>query len=286
MLVSYPVDVERIREGVLPPGVEVDRWKGWGEGEGAGGGGGAMVTLRCLSGSGARVLGFAVPAFGGWRGKAGEGGGGSYKQVELLLHAKSAGQSGVVVLRRLVDQKWLAWAGRRVFAEPVSVGSIGFTTSQQTRDMTVAYSVRTPAAPGVGDAEGAGGSGGDEGEERPATEHTVRVTGVKPVRRPEAGSLEHWLKESRFTFGWERPRKGAGTREEGAGLRVYETIHSTWSTLEVLDGHLRFDFGAVFGEEWGFLSRAAPASTVLAIGSEIAIFPGRESVPVRWSVKR
>jgi hypothetical protein len=41
----------------------------------------------------------------------------------------------------------------------------------------------------------------------------------------------------------------------------------------VREYRLDFDFSAVYGPEWAFLTQAAPYSTVLAAGSDIAVYP-------------
>ena len=49
--------------------------------------------------------------------------------------------------------------------------------------------------------------------------------------------------------------------------------HPTWDVYPVREYRLDFDFATVYGPEWGFLGEAAPYSTVLAAGSDIAVYP-------------
>jgi hypothetical protein len=91
----------------------------------------------------------------------------------------------------------------------------------------------------------------------------IHVTGAKPAVRPGPDSLEHFFKEHKWGFGV--TRKGQGIR--------YEVAHPVWDVYPVREHRLDFDFGAVYGPEWGFLGQAAPYSTVLAAGSDIAVYP-------------
>ncbi len=87
--------------------------------------------------------------------------------------------------------------------------------------------------------------------------------GGKPACRPGPDSLEHFFKEHRWGFGVTRA---------GRGLR-YEVAHPVWDVYPVREYRLDFDFGAVYGPEWAFLGQTTPCSTVLAAGSDIAVYP-------------
>ena len=89
--------------------------------------------------------------------------------------------------------------------------------------------------------------------------------------------VEAWLTERPFVFGlgW-----------HGAGL-VYEVIHPIWSVHPAVDSSVRVDFETMFGPELGFLSGMAPAHVMLAVGSDVAMFPVRgETAGVRWGERR
>src|SRR5262249_47302321 len=94
-------------------------------------------------------------------------------------------------------------------------------------------------------------------------DHHIHVTGRKPAVRPADDSLEHFFKEHKWGFGVTRG---------GQALR-YEVAHPVWDVFPVIDHRLDIDFAAVYGPEWGFLGAAVPYSTVLAAGSEIAVYP-------------
>lgn len=277
-VISYPLPVDALAD-LMPEGVEVETRRD----EHTSGHERGFVTLRCLEAVSTRVMGVHWPLHT------------TYRQVDLMIHARSAGQSGVVLVRRYVDKRAIAWWLRRGFNEPVELAAIGFKTEQKTRHLTVEYTIRpTPrptATPGPGSAEIPPGESDDDGGGDgfgARGEHVVRVTGVKPTVRPGPGTLQDWIKEPRYTFGRSAPgrSRGGGAGGVGGQLLVYETIHPTWSVLEILQALIRVDFGALFGERWAVLAETAPAVTLLAMGSEIAVFPPRDSVPVRWGVKR
>ena len=94
-------------------------------------------------------------------------------------------------------------------------------------------------------------------------EHRIQVTGTKPSFRPDAGTDEHFFKEHHWGFGITR---------RGQTLR-YQVDHPVWDVYPVRSYALDLDFGAVYGPEWGFLQQATPTSTVLAVGSAIAVYP-------------
>ena len=51
--------------------------------------------------------------------------------------------------------------------------------------------------------------------------------------------------------------------------------HPVWETRAVTDVQLDWDWGAVYGQEWADYNDVAPRSTLLAVGSEIAVAPKR-----------
>ncbi len=190
----------------------------------------------------------------------------------------SADRRGVVFIREFVPKPLIAWAAKRFYNEPYMAAPVTSRITQDTRTITAEYSLtHSPSQ-----REGAGG------RVQPALAapsiHTLRITGRKPVVRPGPGTVEHWFKEHSWGFGM-RP---APAGKPGAPARplVYEVIHPTWGVYPVESLDVRFDFASVYGPDWGFLSGSKPSSVVFAAGSEVAVFPPRAGVGVRWGVKR
>jgi hypothetical protein len=61
----------------------------------------------------------------------------------------------------------------------------------------------------------------------------------------------------------------------------YEVSHPLWKTHTVVEHHVRWDFGALYGAEWADLSHAEPRSVLFAEGS-----PVHASLPMRFAVPR
>lgn len=51
----------------------------------------------------------------------------------------------------------------------------------------------------------------------------------------------------------------------------YEVSHPVWVSYPIKESTLDFDFGKIYGPDFGFLSRKTPYSVLLAEGSEIAV---------------
>src|SRR5262249_25292916 len=99
--------------------------------------------------------------------------------------------------------------------------------------------------------------------------HTITAIGRKPALIPSDGSLEHFLKEHHWGF---------GTSRSGHTIR-YEVEHPVWNVYPVQNYRIDLDWGLVYGPDWAFLSQATPISTILAVGSPVAVYPkGRLAV--------
>jgi len=49
--------------------------------------------------------------------------------------------------------------------------------------------------------------------------------------------------------------------------------HPVWAVYPVREAHIDLDWGTVYGPEWAVMQGGAPVSTVLAVGSAIAVYP-------------
>lgn len=163
-----------------------------------------------------------------------------FGELNLRFYVRQGTERGVVFIREFVPQRFVAWMARLLYNEPYLAAPITADVSDTTDEVRAHYCLRFAGR-----------------------EHHIHVTAGKPAFRPGPESLEHFFKEHRWGFG--RTRSGQGIR--------YEVAHPTWDVYPVRDYRLDLDFGAVYGPEWGFLAQAAPCSTVLAAGSDIAVYP-------------
>jgi hypothetical protein len=92
--------------------------------------------------------------------------------------------------------------------------------------------------------------------------HRVRVAAEPVAIEPLPTSDEHFFKEHRWGYGVDRRGR----------TRRYRVEHPVWKTHAVTDCEAAFDYGAVYGVEWGFLGGEKPFSVVLAAGSAVTVY--------------
>lgn len=185
----------------------------------------------------------------------------NFAEINLRFYVRTTGsrQRGVVFIREFVPQRMIAWAAKRFYNEPYVAAPVQASIAQDASRVSAEYRLDWP----------------------PGQPQFMRARGRKPVSRPGPGSVEHWFKEHALGFGM-RPARG---KRAARGL-AYEVIHPTWGVYPVEDYEVGFDFAAVYGPDWGFLSGVQPVNVTLAVGSEVAVFPARGTVGIRWGVKR
>ena len=91
----------------------------------------------------------------------------------------------------------------------------------------------------------------------------IKVVLEKPELEPEDDTLAHFFKEHSWGFG--KSRRGQ--------LLEYEVWHPIWKTLKLKSIDLDWNWAAVYGTQWDFLSHHKPFHTAFAVGSEIKVFP-------------
>ena len=219
----------------------------------------AVVTLAALEFRRTRILGI------GWPGLR------NFAHICLRFYVKHEGRRGVVFVRQVVPSNVLMWGARKFYNEPYVAAPIESEVKQQHRTIGVEYRLVFPQGGMVTGASALG----SKAKGVPMHEHLIRVIGSKPVMRPGPDSVENWIKERQWGFGLDR----------NGVPGVFELIHPTWGIYPVLECDVRLDFASVFGADWGFLSGLKPTSTILAAGSEVAVFPKQATVGVRWSEK-
>jgi uncharacterized protein len=164
----------------------------------------------------------------------------NFGELNLRYYVRLGEERGVVFIREFVPQRLVAWIARYLYNEPYFAAPITATKESSDSAVKMHYCLHFAGR-----------------------DHHIHVTGAKPPVRPADDSLEHFFKEHKWGFGVTRG---------GRPLR-YEVAHPVWDVFPVREYRLDFDFGAVYGPEWGFLNQATPCSTVLAAGSDIAVYP-------------
>jgi uncharacterized protein YqjF (DUF2071 family) len=163
-----------------------------------------------------------------------------FPELNLRYYVRHNRERGVIFVREFVPQRLVAAAARLLYNEPYLVAPLTATHCEDAGNRTLEYRLRF---------------GGRE--------QVLRVTGSRPSYLPGEATDEHFFKEHHWGF---------GTTRGGQTLR-YEVAHPAWEVFPVRDYRVDFDWAAVYGPQWGFLSGAAPCSTVFAVGSAVQVFP-------------
>lgn len=167
----------------------------------------------------------------------------NFPEINLRFYVRdpASGVRGVVFIREFVPLRAVAFLARAIYGEPYRAARMESRITQDDRRITVAHRLSYPAG----------------------RENTLSVTAAIPASLPAADSVEHYFKEHQWGFGCSRA--GQCTR--------YEVRHVHWDCYPVLEHQLDWDWSAVYGDEFGFLDGASPASVVLAVGSPITVHP-------------
>jgi hypothetical protein len=146
----------------------------------------------------------------------------------------------VVFVRELVPNPFVAWMARTLYNEPYVAAPMSSTVTEDADTLRLEH--RLSLAGRI---------------------HTMRAVASKPAYVPEATSAEAFFKEHHWGYG--KTRRGRTLR--------YHVWHPVWSVYPVREAHIDLDWASVYGPRWVSMQGAEPASTVLAAGSEIAVYP-------------
>jgi uncharacterized protein len=162
-----------------------------------------------------------------------------FPEVNLRFYVRRGEERGVSFIRELVPSAVTAWIARTLYNEPYSVARMRSSFRRAAGRVCV-----------------------DHAFSFAGTRHTLRVVASDRTTRPGDDSLAHFLKEHKW--GFVPARSGA--------VRRYEVQHPAWDVYEDAHAEVSVDFAA-YGPRWAFLNQAVPCSVILAVGSEISVFP-------------
>lgn len=234
--------------------------------------GGAVISVVARQCTHMRLLGVKWPTLT------------RFSSIAMQFYVRQGQRGGVVCVREIVNSRVVAWAQRKAHNQPCVAAPVECEVKQQTMLIGAEYRVLWP--------DGGLAPGSHVTREMPVREQMLRVVGSKPATRPggtghamlptstpgEHGpnTVERWLTDRPLIF-------GAG--QDGRGL-VYEIIHPSWGVHPLVDSAVRMDMASMFGPDFGFLTDRPPQHAMLAVGSEVAVFPKRQSAVVRWGERR
>ena len=163
-----------------------------------------------------------------------------FPEINFRTYVRQGDRRGVVVLRELVPSPLAAAVGRLRFNEPFRSAPMESRTASLGDELVVEHRWRWK-----------------EGR------HFVRVTADQSFDpAPSDGPVQDLLGR-RWAFGQTRHGEPMVVRVE----------HPPWALRRVRTVDFEVDFGALYGPEWADLNQRQPASTHLAVGSAVSIFP-------------
>ena len=165
----------------------------------------------------------------------------NFPEINLRFYVRHPdGRRGVVFIKEYVPKRLIALLARTLYNEPY-----------QAAPMTSAWT---------------------ESEESFQLEHKLWIgqavqqiqveLGKNPVMSQE-DSLDRFFKEHSWGFGQTRSGR----------LLEYQVWHPIWETLPINSVNLEWDWGAVYGDKWAFLSNQQSFHQAFAVGSEIRVYP-------------
>jgi uncharacterized protein YqjF (DUF2071 family) len=168
----------------------------------------------------------------------------AYPQVNFRVYTRHGADAAVAFVRELVPNRVIAAVARLRYGEPFRVARIEASVADRADGVSLEYRF---------------------GPARPC--YRVAVTASHAAAVPRDSSIEHHLLER--TIGCHEDRVGR--------LRVFPVAHAPWAVRTVSRVAYDVDFAALFGPEWALLSGRTPVSTIVAVGSAVAV--GRPEWP-------
>lgn len=163
-----------------------------------------------------------------------------FPEWNLRFYVRRGDQRGVCFVREFVPQWLVATLARVTYNEPYRSAPMAMDVSDASGSITAVYTV----------------TWGNR-------KHSLRAAGSKPAVRPGPDSVEHFFKEHSWGFGTGR----------GGKLIRYEVNHPEWDVYPVQEFAADVDWGCLYGPEWAVMNDQKPASVVLAVGSEVSVWP-------------
>jgi uncharacterized protein len=163
-----------------------------------------------------------------------------FPELNLRFYVRRGNERGVVFVREFVPKRLIVWVARGIYNEPYRSAPMTSFTCENDLSITIEHHLTLAGRTNV-----------------------LRVAGAKPAYRPDVSSLEHFFKEHQWGFNMDR---------HGRTVR-YRVEHPIWDVFPVRDCTINLDWETVYGPEWRLLQDVAPISTILAVGSAVAVYP-------------
>ena len=175
----------------------------------------------------------------------------NFPELNLRFYVRRGEERGVVFVREFVPRTFVAWMARTLYNEPYVAARMQSSIVDEPESIQVEHHLTFAGRM-----------------------HTMRAVGTKPAITPGPESVEAFFKEHHWGYG----------RTRGGRTLRYHVWHPVWAVYPVREAHLDLDWGAVYGAEWSVMQGATPASTVLAVGSAIAVYPKGKLAPCQTPI--
>lgn len=167
----------------------------------------------------------------------------NFEEVNLRFYVKRETpdeiKRGVTFVKEIVPRFAIAKVADLVYGEPYECWSMSHTRTENE----VGYSWS-----------------------KNGSENHLKVEIDELLGVPETGSHGEFIIEHYWGY----------TKRGGSRTDEYKVEHPKWELFSVKNEVIDVDFGKTYGDEFAFLSNTAPASVLLAKGSEIAVYKGEK----------
>lgn len=167
----------------------------------------------------------------------------NFEEVNLRFYIKREAEGetrrAVCFVKEIVPRWAIAAVARGLYGEPYECWSM----DHERTERTVAY------------------RWSKDGRNNSLSVEIDESIGVPPEGSHGEFIIEHY---------WGYTGRGNGRVDE------YRVEHPKWELFSVKDERIDVDFGAVYGSEFAFLADERPFSVLLAKGSEIAVYKGKQ----------
>ena len=167
----------------------------------------------------------------------------NFPEINLRFYVKLGDKRGVIFLKEFIPKFFIKAIANTFYYERYETAGLKSSVQKNKSEISVKHSLR-----------------------KNGKDFCVEVCAENNLSEPEPGSREYFFEE-RF-YGFSKNKKG-----EPLQFRVE---HPSWKLYRVKYYSIDFDFGFLFGKEWGFLNREIPVCVMLLDGSPVKMFPHKK----------
>lgn len=165
----------------------------------------------------------------------------TFPEVNLRFYVRfksgDGWRRGVVFIKEIVPRPALTLVARLLYGEPYQTMPMEWAIKEYGENQEASYSWKCQ------------------------TWHNLSVMADTTATPIQEGSEAEFITEHYWGY----------TRRSPRHTDEYEVVHPRWDVYSIKTFDVDADFGLLYGEQFGFLSRTPPQSILMAEGSEIAV---------------